>query len=102
MREKLIAANLWNRENTTNPGQSIIAAWEVMCRLGEACRYGGKSLDGCHEYLIIHPADGRLLASGKGASTPEALCAAALAARQQLDPTPSESLPQPEVARKPG
>ncbi len=94
MREKLIAAKLWNRENTADPGQSIIAAWEVLCRLGEACRYGGKSQDGCHEYLIVHPADGRLLASGKGASTPEALCAAALAAHHQLGQTAPEKLPQ--------
>ncbi|MHB1399379.1 MAG: hypothetical protein ACYDAI_14960 [Trichloromonadaceae bacterium] len=90
MRERLIAAKLWKPENVVDPGQSIIAAWEVLCRLGEACRYGGKSQDGYHEYLIVHPADGRLLASGKGASTPEALCAAALAAHQQLQQAPAE------------
>lgn len=90
MRERLIAANLWKQENSIDPGQSITAAWEVLCRLGEACRYCGKSQDGCHEFLIIHPADGRLLASGKGATTPEALCAAALAAYQQRSQGPPE------------
>jgi hypothetical protein len=94
MRERLIAAKLWNRENAGDPGQSIAAAWSVLARLGAACRYGGKSQDGRHEYLIVHPGDGRLLASGKGSSTPEALCAAALAAQRQLEQTPPAQLPQ--------
>lgn len=94
MRERLIAAKLWNQENSGDPGQSITAAWEVLCRLGEACRYCGRSQDGCHEYLIIHPADGRLLASGKGATIPEALCAAALAAHQQRSQGSANPHPQ--------
>lgn len=94
MRERLIAAKLWKQENSIDPGQSITAAWEVLCRLGEACRYCGRSPDGCHEYLIIHPADGRLLASGKGATIPEALCAAALAAHQQRSQATQEPRPQ--------
>lgn len=94
MRERLIAANLWKQENSVDPGQSITAAWEVLCRLGEACRYCGRSQDGCHEYLISHPADGRLLASGRGATIPEALCAAALAAHQQRSQAGANLHPQ--------
>lgn len=80
MRERLIEAQLWNREDPVNPGQSVCAAWQVLARLGAACRFGGRGQDGRLEYLIVDPADGRLLAVGRGESTPEALCAAALAA----------------------
>ncbi|BCR03353.1 hypothetical protein DESUT3_04220 [Desulfuromonas versatilis] len=86
MRERLIAANLWNRENAENPGQSITAAWLVLARLGAAYRYGGKTQDGRFEYLIVNPQGGTLLASGKGISIPEAMCEAALAACGSLAP----------------
>jgi hypothetical protein len=81
MRERLIAAKLWEREDPTDPAASISAAWKVLARLGAACRYSGLSQDGQREYLLFEPASGKLLATGRGRSTPEALCLAALAAR---------------------
>ncbi len=84
MRDKLIAAHLWDGQDGSDPGQSITSAWRVLARLGAAYRYGGKTLDGQFEYLIIHPKTGGLIASGKAASIPAAMCEAALAARERM------------------
>jgi hypothetical protein len=83
MRERLIAAELWDSRNPGDPSQSILAAWQVVSRLGAACRYSGMSPDGQKEFLILEPRTGALLACGRGRSTPEALCMAALAAREK-------------------
>lgn len=82
MRERLIAANLWDVQNPEDPSISINAAWQVLARVGAACRYSGQSLDGQREFLLTDPRTGGVLACGRGRSTPEALCKAALAACQ--------------------
>lgn len=86
MRERLISAKLWDSENPADPAASISAAWQVLSRVGAACRYTGLSQDGKREFLIYDPKSGRPLASGRGSSTPEALCLAALAAHQGTQP----------------
>lgn len=94
MKERLIAAHLWNQESAGDPGHSITAAWLVLARLGAAYRYGGRTQDGRFEYLIVNPENGGLVASGKGASIPEAMCEAALAAQHKLSAAPLDSLPK--------
>lgn len=84
MREKLIAAQLWDSNDPGNPSEDMSAAWHVLARIGAACRYSGLSQDGQREYLLLDPKTGGLLASGRGRSTPEALCQAALASRFRL------------------
>lgn len=83
MRDQLIAANLWDGENPDDPSKNINAAWRVLARVGAACRYSGQSLDGQREFLLTDPRTGGVLACGRGRSTPEALCRAALAALQK-------------------
>ncbi len=82
MKERLIAAGLWENGQNIDPGYSIIHAWKVLSRLGVPYRYGGRSQDGLYEYLIIDPETGSTMASGKGPSLPTAMCEAALAARK--------------------
>jgi hypothetical protein len=82
MRQKLIDANLWERDNGSDPAQSFSGAWTVLARLGAPCRFGGRIGDGQFEYLVVDPHSGLPVACGRGASLQEAMCQAALAARQ--------------------
>ena len=82
MRQKLIDANLWDRDNCSDPAQSITGAWTVLARLGAPCRFGGRMGDGRFEYLVVDPQSGLPVACGRGTSLQEAMCQAALAARQ--------------------
>lgn len=82
MREKLIAQNLWDENDLTDPAGSMAAAWRVLSRTGAACRYIGVSPDGQQEMLLLDPRSGGLLASGRGPSIADAICQAALSSRQ--------------------
>jgi len=84
MRQRLIDANLWDQNNSNDPVHSIIGAWTVLARLGAPCRFGGRSQDGQFEYLVVDPQTGTPVASGRGASLPEAMCQAALTARSGI------------------
>lgn len=83
MREKLVAQNLWDVNDLTDPAGSVEAAWRVLARTGAACRYIGVSPDGQQEMLLVDPRSGGLLASGRGPSTAAAICQAALSASEQ-------------------
>ena len=86
MRQRLIEAGLWEQSDGASPEKDILCAWRVVSRLGYPGRFGGLSQDGQCEYLIVNPQTGGLLASGKGLSVTEAMCAAALAARSGGQP----------------
>ncbi|MBE0596173.1 MAG: hypothetical protein IH614_02775 [Desulfuromonadales bacterium] len=81
MRKRLVAAKLWDWNDPDDPLTSMSAAWQVLSRLEAACRYLGVGPDGEHEFLLLHPRSGALLARGRGHTSPEALCQAALALR---------------------
>jgi hypothetical protein len=81
MRQQLIDANLWDRNNGSDPLQSITGGWTVLARLGAPGRFGGKTGDGQFEYLVVDPRSGSPVACGRGTSLQEAMCQAALAAR---------------------
>ena len=82
MRVRLIAEKLWDGNDPLDPARNISAAWKVLARVGAACRYLGLNPEGEHEFLLVDPKSGDLVASGHGRSTPEAMCMAALKARQ--------------------
>ncbi len=82
MRVRLVAEKLWDGNDPLDPTRNISAAWKVLARVGAACRYLGLNPEGEHEFLLVDPNSGNLLASGHGRSTPEAMCMAALKARQ--------------------
>lgn len=79
MRDKLIAAGLWEAHNSNNPSLSVTAAWQVLARVGVACQYVGQTLEGDYEYLVYHRDTGAPIASGRGKTAPIAMCQAALA-----------------------
>ena len=81
MRQQLIDADLWDRDNGGDPVQSITGAWTVLARLGAPWRFGGRTLEGQYEYLVVDPQSGTPVARGRGTSQQEAMCQAALAAR---------------------
>lgn len=84
MKSRLEAAGLLdNRDNIVEI--SILTAWTVLARLGLPARYGGKTQDGSFEYLIINPATGNFLATGKGPTLEDSICEAALRASSRLD-----------------
>jgi len=80
VREELIAAGLWEAHNPNNPSLSVTAAWQVLARIGVACKYVGRTLEGDYEYLVYHRETGASIASGRGKTAPLAMCQAALAA----------------------
>ena len=57
---------------------NISLAWSLLSRLGCPARYGGKSQDGSHEYIVVHPHTGDFLATGKGLTLESSMCEAAL------------------------
>lgn len=81
MRRKLIEERLWDEADGRNPAEDMICAWSVLARLGAPYRYAGMAPDGRKEFLILNTRDGSVLASGRGATSAEAMCEAALAAR---------------------
>ncbi len=83
MREQLIAARLWDERDVRNPATDLTCAWKVLARLGAPYRFGGRSLNGQIEYLVLHPASGEVLASGRGLTSAQAMCQAALSARDR-------------------
>lgn len=83
MKMRLMQAGLWgNRDGASDIDISI--AWTALSKLGLPGRYSGKSRDGSFEYVIIHPATGELLTSGKGATLESSICEAALNAQRLL------------------
>lgn len=81
MRERLIRAGLWGMGEKMGSGPDILSAWSRMSRLGHPGRYAGRTQDGLHEYLIVNPRTGSMLASGKGNTVEAAMCEASIAAR---------------------
>lgn len=66
---------------------NISHAWSILSRLGYPVRYGGRSPDGSHEYIIINPCTGDFLATGKGVTLEGSMCEAALNACRQRNAT---------------
>lgn len=83
MRDELIAAGLWDAHNSNDPGLSVTAAWQILARIGAACRYAGRTGNGDYEYQIYHPETGAPIALGRGTTAALAMCQAALKARQE-------------------
>ena len=81
MRRKLIEERLWDEADGRNPAEDLICAWSVLAKLGAPYRYGGMAPDGRMEFLILNTRDGSVMASGRGVTSAEAMCEAALAAR---------------------
>jgi len=81
MRNKLIAVQLWEENDVRNPEVDFNGAWSVLARLGVPYRFGGRTIDGQVEYLVLNPASGEVVASGRGATSAQAMCRAALTAR---------------------
>lgn len=86
MEKRLIDARLWSQADGPVNEQNCSDAWQVLSRLGAPYRFAGKSADGLFEYLVLHPQTGDVIASGRGKSSPRAMCEAALAARKILKP----------------
>lgn len=111
MKSRLQQAGLWRQEDH-QANIDIILAWRVLSRLGFPARYGGRSLDGLHEYIIVDPATSGILATGRGETLAIAICQAALNVRlspnhhHPPDPEPGVGAthyamaPQPELERK--
>jgi len=59
----------------------INEAWQRLAESGAAGRYGGRAPDGRHEVLLTRPGTGQLLATGRGDSVAQAICAAVSAAQ---------------------
>lgn len=81
MKERLIQTGLWKTGERIEPEPDISSAWRIMSRLGYPGRYGGRTQDGLHEYLIVNPRTGSLMTTGKGISVAAAMCEASIAAR---------------------
>lgn len=81
MEERLMAVGLCKKGEKIIPNGQISLAWKILARLGYPGRYSGRTQDGLHEFLIVDPATGNLLASGKGNSVEDAICEASIAAR---------------------
>ena len=71
---------------------NISLAWDILSRLGLPARFGGKSLDGAYEYIVIDPSSGNIFASGRGTSLEDSMCEAALDAKNKLNAS------QPQVS----
>jgi len=84
MEQRLIDAQLWSQGDGHLNNLNCSDAWRVLARLGAPYRYAGKARDGRLEYLILHPQTGDVIATGRGESTSEAMCEAALAAKRIL------------------
>lgn len=84
MEQRLIDAQLWAKADGHINELGFNDAWQVLSRLGAPYRFVGKAFDGRFEYLVFHPKTGDVVASGRGESTPQAMCEAALAARKVL------------------
>jgi len=83
MKYRVKEAGLWCGEEGSEI--TISTAWSALSRLGQPSRYLGRAQDGSHEYGIIDPLTGDLLATGKGVTLEKAMCQAALNARTLLD-----------------
>ena len=84
MEQRLIDAQLWSQRDGHLNNLSCSDAWRVLARLGAPYRYAGRARDGRLEYLILHPKTGEVIATGRGETTSEAMCEAALAAKHFL------------------
>lgn len=78
--EQLIAMGLQGDKEVETIDPDINFAWRVLSQLGFPGRYGGKTQDGYHEYLIANPLSGTVLTSGRGMTLERAICAAVLKA----------------------
>ena len=76
MKQRLQQAGLWDQ--TEKLTINISTAWHILAQLGYPARYGGRAQDGSHEFLIINPATGVFLATGKGATLEISICDAAI------------------------
>ena len=81
MKERLMEVGLCREGEEIIPNGQISLAWKILARLGYPGRYSGRSQDGLHEFLIMNPVTGSLLATGKGNSVEDAICEASIAAR---------------------
>ena len=84
MEKRLIDARLWSPGDGSLSNADCSDAWQVLSRLGAPYRFSGKSFDGLYEYLVLDPKTGAVIATGRGESTPQAMCEAALAAQKVL------------------
>jgi len=84
MEKRLIDAQLWSSGDGQLKDRDCNDAWQVLSRLGAPYRFAGKSFDGRYEYLILHPKTGDVIATGRGESTAQAMCEAALAGKKIL------------------
>lgn len=87
MNEWQMNRGLGQRATEGEAEPSISAAWRYLARLGLPYRYGGKAPDGLYEFLIIDPASGAMITSGKGATVARAMVAAAGAGRRLAQDT---------------
>ncbi|PLX81209.1 MAG: hypothetical protein C0616_05395 [Desulfuromonas sp.] len=81
MEKRLMEVGLCQKGEEILPNGQISFAWKILARLGYPGRYSGRTQDGLHEFLIVDPATGNLLATGKGNSVEDAICEASIAAR---------------------
>jgi hypothetical protein len=84
MKTRLKKAGLIVRNND-NQDINISFAWSVLAQLGLPARYGGRAQDGSYEFVILHPATGSFLATGKGPSIEMSMCEAALNASSHIN-----------------
>jgi hypothetical protein len=84
MKSRLKNAGLFFSSDA-DPEIDISVAWSVLSHLSYPARYGGKTLSGLYEYVVIDPKSGNLLSTGQGATIERAMCEAALNAWSLLD-----------------
>mgnify|MGYP001418030644 CR=1 FL=1 len=82
MINRLQQAGLWSK-----PGHDeidIVTAWSILSRLGLPSRYGGRTPDGAHQFVIVDPVTGALLTFGTGLTLEISICDATLKAHQLM------------------
>ena len=84
MKTRLKNAGLFFSDDN-DPEIDISIAWSTLSHLGYPARYGGKTLSGLYEYVIIDPRSDNMLATGHGRTIERAMCEAALIAAPLLD-----------------
>lgn len=84
MKSRLKNAGLFF-SNDKDPEIDISVAWSALSHLSYPARYGGKTLSGLYEYVVIDPKSGNLLSTGQGATIERAMCEAALNAWSLID-----------------
>ena len=84
MKSRLQQAGFWcDQEGDFEVNISL--AWNILARLGFPARYGGRTQDGSHEYIITNPQTGELFATGKGMTLERSMCEAVLNANDLID-----------------